>query len=116
MKVHKFWKYTFESSDFGLYNIDMGDKELVVKPQVSDEGKKLVLIEENEGLVVATLSLEIPETKQLEPGYFYAPVWQKDKKELLDQLVEQGLLEIDSQKREVETASGVAKVYRILNF
>jgi hypothetical protein len=116
MKIHKFWTYTFESTDFGLYNVDLGDKELVVKPQVGEEGKKLVLIEENEGLPVATLSVDLEESKILEPGYFYAPMWQKDKKDLLDQLVEQGLLEIDSQKREAKTPNGVAKVYRILNF
>lgn len=116
MIVRKFWQYTFESADYGLYNIDLGDKELIVKPQISEEGRKVVLIEETEGLPVATLSIELEETKQLEPGYFYAPVWQKDKKGFLDQLVQQGLLEIDSEEREVKTPEGSAKVYRILNY
>lgn len=116
MIVRRFWQYTFESSDFGLYNIEMGDKELTVKPQVSNEGRQIVLIEENEGLPVATISIELPETNKLEPGYFYTPTWLKEKQELLDQLVEQGFAEQDSEKREVKTVNGIAKVYRILNY
>lgn len=116
MKINRFWQHTFESSDFGLYTIEIGDKELIVKPEVRDEGKTLRLIEENEGLLVATLSVELEESKTLQPGYFYAPMWQEDKKNILEQLVDQGFLEPDANERQVKTPNGIAKAYRILSF
>lgn len=116
MNIQKFWKYVFENADFGLYTVEIGDKELVVKPKVGEEGRSLQLIEENEGLLVSTLSVDLEESNTLPPGYFYAPVWQEDKKHMLNQLVEQGFLEADANERSVETPHGYAKAYRILNF
>lgn len=112
MRLKRF--HLFENVDFGIYEIIFGGKSITVKPDVQEEGHKVVLLDTQEGIPLMTISIDLEQ--KLPPGYFYAQTYQDDKKEVIKQLEQQGFIQKDVNNTEFETPYGISKVYKIINY
>ena len=112
MKLKRF--HLFESVDFGIYEIIFGEKTYTVKPDVQEEGHKVILLDTQEGIPLMTISVDLEES--LQSGYFYAQTYNDGKKDVIKQLEQQGFIQKEINDTIIETPYGAARVYKIVNY
>jgi len=83
-----------EEDSYGIYKLLIGEHEYILKPCVVYEKKvtNVHLVNLKDGEIFATISEEIPESKDLKEGEFYINPNIDEYDSILKQLIEQGFM------------------------
>lgn len=103
-----------EDSDYGLYEILIGESKYILKPCIVYEHKEthVHLVNLEDGEIYLTISEVIPESKELKMGEFYIDPNITEYKSIINQLIEQGFM----SKRESNqiVGKGASDIYKVL--
>jgi len=104
-----------EENDYGLYKLTIGTEEYVLKPCiVYERGVTSVhLVDLNKGDIHATISEEIPESKDLEKGEFFINPNIPEYESIIEQLIEQGFMTKKEDSSQV-IGDKTSDVYKVL--
>jgi len=103
-----------EEDEYGLYKLNIGDHEYIFKPGVVYEKKvtNVHLVDLKTGEVYATISEEIPESKDLKKGEFFINPNIPEYENIIDQLIDQGFMVKKEESNQIvgEESSDIYKV------
>jgi hypothetical protein len=113
-KVYQDLEPSEEADEYGIYKLLIGEEEYVLKPCiVYEKGVTNVhLVDLKDGDVYATISEEIPESRELKKGEFYINPNIPEYESIIDQLIEQGFMTKKEESNQIvgEESSDVYKV------
>ena len=103
-----------EQDEYGIYKLIIGDHEYVLTPCVVYERKvtNVHLVDLKDGEVYATISEEIPESKDLKQGEFYINPNIDEYESIIYQLIDQGFMTKKEKSNQIvgEESSDIYKV------
>lgn len=104
-----------EQDEYGIYKLIIGEEDYILKPCiVYEKGVTNVhLVDLKDGEIHATISEEIPESRDLKKGEFYINPNIPEYESIIDQLIEQGFMTKKEESNQV-VGEETSDVYKVL--